>query len=266
MKSPIPLLLLLSSTALVACQGAAAEDPCPDLCLQKATNAEQCQLACQSQEVAPADELVEAPGHTGVGFGDSNSAVNGVRGCGDTCGSMDVFSLGYEADVDDYVVLRWSGRRVLNGPGADFVVFENGFLRGAGPDRFMDHLVVYVSRDGETWVPFPHYYLAEDETTFSWDPTLWPGFAGVNPVLLNEESNPVDPFDQTLAGGDGFDLDDLPDDGGEGTAIRQEGFVYLKLAAAHTHTNPDTDAPYPKDPISNGPDIDGVYGRWLAAE
>jgi len=259
-----PTLVLLC-TALAACQGGDG-DPCPDLCLDKAADPERCQVACQSRDVAPADEVVDAPGDTGVGFGDAQNAVNGVRGCGQTCGSLDVFSLGFDAGVDNYLVLRWSGRRVLNGPGVDFVVFENGFFWGAGPERFMDHLVVYVSRDGVTWVPFPHDYTAEDETAFSWDPTRWPGFAGVSPVLLHAETNPVDPFDADQAGGDGFDLDDLPDDGGEAAAIQREGFVYLKLVSAHSEVNPDTGEPYPKEPISNGPDIDGVYGRWLAAD
>ncbi len=62
------------------------------------------------------------------------------------------------------------------------------------------------------------------------------------------------------------DLDSLPDDGGEGAAIKREGFVFLKLVSASSQPNPDTGEPYPKDPISNSPDIDGVYGRWLVAE
>jgi len=262
MKKPI---LLVWFSALVACQGG---DPntCPDQCLDKAANPQTCLAACGSRDVAPADEVVDSPGDTGEGFGDASHAVNGVRGCGETCGSYDVFSLGLEADVDNYLILRWSGRRVLNGPGVDFVVFENGFFWGAGPERFMDHVVVSVSRDAVTWVSFPHDYTAEDETIFSWDPNRWPGFAGVQPVLLHEEDNPVDPFDPERAGGDGFDLDSLPDDGGEGSAIRREGFVYLKLESAASLSNPDTGAPYVKDPISNGPDIDGVYGRWLATE
>jgi len=177
-----------------------------------------------------------------------------------------VFSLGYASEEDNFVVLRWSGRRVQNGPGVDFVIFENGFLRGSGPDQFMDHLVVSVSRDGVRWVAFDHNYTAADETIYSWDPTHWPGFAGNRSVLLHEEENPVDPFDPDLAGGDGFDLDALPDDGGEGSAIRRDGFVYLKLVSAPSTLNPDTGEPYVKDPISNGPDIDGVYGRWLVAE
>lgn len=257
--------LVLLCTVLVACQGGDT-DPCLDLCLEKAADVEGCLVACQSRDVSHADEVVEAPGDTGEGFGDANNAVNGVRGCGDGCGSMDVFSLGYEADVNNLVVLRWSGKRVQNGPGVDFVVFENGFLIGAGPDCFMDHLVVSVSRDGVNWVVFPHDYTAADEMVFSWDPTCWPGFAGVHPVLLHEEENQVDPFDPDLAGGDGFDLDDLPDDGGEAEAIKREGFVYLKLVSAPSELNPDTGEPYVKDPISNGPDIDGVYGRWLASE
>jgi hypothetical protein len=163
------------------------------------------------------------------------------------------------------VILRWSGRRVTNGPGTDFVVFENGFARGDG-DVFLDAVIVYVSRDGQTWVPFPHDYQHSDESVFVPDPSLWPGFAGLQPVLFHEEDHRVDPFDPQAAGGDPFDLSDLPDDGGEAEAIKRDGFVYLKLVTAPSVTNPDTGAPYVKEGISNGADIDGVYARYLAAE
>ncbi len=220
--------------------------------------------ACQPVPGASADEVVEAPGDTGEGTGDAENAVNGVRGCGMGCGSLDVFSLGYDAGVDNFVTLRWSGRRVVNGPGVDFVVFENAFAVGDGA-VFLDAVIVYLSRDGQTWVPFPHDYQADDETVFEPDPSLWPGFAGVHPVLFHEEDNRVNPFDTELAGGDPFDLSDLPDDGGEAEAIKREGFRYLKLVTAPSQVNPDTGDLYVKEGISDGADIDGVYARYFEA-
>ena len=222
-----------------------------------------CDGAADGGGAALADVVVEAPGDTGEGLGDADHAIDGVHGAGTAQGNTDdVFSLGYDAGVDDYIVLSWDGRRVTNGAGADVAVFENAFLVGGGPEAFMDPAIVYVSRDGAAWVAFPHDYLAADETTYSSLPEDWRGFAGLAPVLLNDDTNPVDPFDAAAAGGDEFDLDDLPD-AGEAGAIKAEGFLYLKIVSAPAETNPDTGAPYVSDPISNGPDIDGVYARQV---
>ena len=227
---------------------------------------------CDREEIAAdavpelADVVVDAPGHTGEGLGDSGHAIDGVHGAGAAAGNTDdVFSLGYSPGEDDHVVLSWGGRRVTNGPGADLVVFENAFLVGGGPEAFMDPAIVYLSRDGEEWVAFPHDYAAVDEGTYSALPGDWSGFAGIAPVLLNDDTNPADPFDAAAAGGDQFDLALLPDEG-EAAAIKAEGFRFLKIVAAPAESNPDTGEPYASDAISNGPDIDGVYGRYLEEE
>lgn len=210
---------------------------------------------------AYADVVIDAPSAGDGRFGDPGRAVNGVRGAGELNGSLDVFSLAPEGP-EAALVLRWSGRRVRNGPGADFAVFENGFV--SGERTFMDLLVVEVSRDGETWVAFPHDYTARDETAYEPDPARWSGFAGRIPVRLNEETHPVDPFGPG-AGGDAFDLDALPAEG-EAGAIRREGFVYVRLVAATARLNPDTGLPFPGDPVGDGPDVDGVYARYPGPE
>ena len=202
-----------------------------------------------------ADEVVDAPTSEGP-FRDPRRAVNGVRGAGERAGGTDVFSL----RPDERLVLRWSGRRVVDGPGADLVVFENAF-RVDESAWFLDPVVVEVSRDGVTWVAFPHDYEADDETVYDPRPAAWSGFAGLGSVTLHEEDRPLDPFDRG-AGGDAFDLADL--EGAEGDAIRREGFVLVRLGGPGT--NPDTGAAYPSDPVSNGPDIDGVYARVTAPE
>ena len=211
-----------------------------------------------------ADVVVDAPGDTGEGFTDAELAVNGVRGAGELASGTDVFSLGFEPDVDAHIVLRWSGRTVLNGPGADFAVFENPFEHSGG--LFIDPAIVYLSRDGASWVPFPHEYLADDPSEYDADPALWDGFAGLTPVLLHEEDNPVDPQDPELAGGDHFDLDDLPTDDAEAAAISADGFSFLKIVSAPAEDNPDTGEPYVAEAISNGADIDGVYAWYFAEE
>ena len=218
------------------------------------------------QTPAYADVVVDAPGAIGSGLGDSNNAVNGVRGGGMGAGSMDVFSLGLESGVNNYITLRWKGRVVLNGPGNDFAVFENCFAVGSsGESNFMDIVVIYLSRDGENWVAYPHDYINADETVYSANPAMWQGFGGVHPVLYHEENNPVDVLDFEQAGGDHFDLDNLPDEG-EAAIIKQEGFVFIKIVAAPTEVNSDTGAVFVKDGMSNGADIDGVYAGYFKEE
>ncbi|MFO8073829.1 MAG: LIC_13355 family lipoprotein [Polyangia bacterium] len=209
-----------------------------------------------------ADEVVDAPGDTGEGFGDAGNAVNGVRGGGAAAGSTDVFSLGYEQGVDNYIVLGFGQARFHDGPGSDLAVFENAFEYGGDAGNFMDHVIVEVSADGQSWVALPHDYVNEDETVYSTDPPDWPGFAGVTPVLLHEETNPVDPFDPELAGGDHFDLADLPADAPATAEVLSQGAAYVKLTTAPSTTNPDTQQPYVREEISDGADIDGVYVRY----
>ncbi|MEM9487671.1 MAG: LIC_13355 family lipoprotein, partial [Myxococcota bacterium] len=183
-----------------------------------------------------------------------------VRGGGLMQGSLDVYSLSYGENY--YITLRWSGRRVGNGPGIDFAVFENGF---GYPDsgQFMDQIIVEVSVDGVEWRALPFDYLADDESVYSTDPSLWFGFAGVSPVLYHAEDNPVDPLDPSVAGGDGFDLDALPGDDPVSSELRENGFVYVRLVTAPSQLNPDTGLPFVRDSLSNGADIDGIIGRYL---
>jgi hypothetical protein len=214
------------------------------------------------EDPVAASEVVDAPGDTGEGFGDANNAVNGVRGGGAAAGGTDVFSLGYEQGVNNYVVLGFGQARFHDGPGRDLAVFENAFEYAGDAGNFMDHVIVEVSADGQSWVALPHDYVNEDESVYSTDPADWPGFAGVTPVLLHEESNPVDPFDPVLAGGDHFDLAELPADDPAAADVLSEGGAYVKLTTAPSRTNPDTQQPYVREAISNGADIDGVYVRY----
>lgn len=211
-----------------------------------------------------ADVILDAPGESDSPFGDPELAVNGVRGGGTYAGGVDVFSLGTTQDGHAWLDVGWSGQRVTDGPGDDLVVFENSFATGPG-SCFMDPVIVSVSADGESWATFPVDYLAKDESVYSDLVEDWQGFAGRTPVRLHEEINPVDPFDSELAGGDAFDLADLePSSAAE--AVLEQGVWAVRLQSAAAFLNPDTGAPYVNDPIANGPDIDGVYGRYLVEE
>lgn len=215
------------------------------------------------------DVVVDAPcGDADAAFGDPLLAANGVRGAGDGMGSLDVFSMRFcDSDALKYITLRADKRRILNGPGVDFVVFENGFRVASSPDVFMEPLVIYLSQDGVTWVPFPFDYLHTPETEYSPNPGEWQGFGGIWPVFYHEEDNPVDPFDFELAGGDPFDLDRLPDEG-EALEIKRNGFIHMKLMAATSVLNPDTGDYFPMDASSydGSADLDGVYVRYTSLD
>lgn len=196
-----------------------------------------------------ASEIVGAPGASGTGFGDPSRAIDGVRGGGEDAQSLDVYSI----PPREHLVLGWGGQRVVDVPGPDLAVFENAFDYAEGL-RFMDPTIVEVSADGERWVAFPHDYVADDERAYSPRPEHWIGFAGITPVYLHAEENALDPFDPA-AGGDRFDLADLPED------ARAPRFV--RLSAASRAINPDTGEPFVRDPVSDGADIDGVVAHTL---
>ncbi len=204
-----------------------------------------------------ADRVVAAPGG-----GDTEKAVDGVHGGGTSAGSLDVYSLGYTPGGNDSITLAWTGATLANGPGEDLAVFENAFATGA-TTVFMDLVIVEVSRDGTSWRELAHAYANADQTQYVADPSLWHGFAGKTPVLLDDDTHPVDPFDRAAAGGDGFDLDDVVGTDAEAIAIRASGVAFVRLVSAPARINPDTGATYVHDPVSNGGDIDGVYGRYV---
>ena len=207
-----------------------------------------------------ANVVVAAPGG-----GDTSNAVDGVQGGGTGNGSTDVYSLGYAPGVDDSITLAWSNGKLANGAGDDLAVFENPFAISGG-GVFMDLIIVEVSRDGTTWRELAHDYTSPNQNVYSTNPGFWQGFAGKTPVLLDDVTNPVDPFDRAAAGGDGFDLDDVVGTDAEATAIRAEGVRFVRLVSAPARINPHTSARYLHDSISNGADIDGVYGRYVTGE
>ncbi|MEZ4236043.1 MAG: hypothetical protein R3F59_07760 [Myxococcota bacterium] len=196
-----------------------------------------------------AAEVVSATAAGDRRFADPALAVNGVRGGGTFQGGLDVYRVG--TAPGDELVLAFPSP-VVDGDGVDLAVFENPFAVRGGGGTFVDPAVVEVSADCEVFVAFPHAYEGGDAYLAA--PAAWAGFAGVTPVQLHEEDDPVDPLGPD-AGGDGFDLAALAD------PALADGVVCVRITAAATWTDPATGAAYPADPLSDGPDIDGVYGR-----
>jgi hypothetical protein len=117
------------------------------------------------------------------------------EGGGTLLGSLDVLSLGTGGSIE----LAFEDNPIADGPGPDFLVFENPFLRGGDPlDVFAEPGEVSVSEDGVTWKVFPC------------EATVKPyrGCAGVRPVL-SASSNMNSAVKPDEAGGDGFDLADV---------------------------------------------------------
>lgn len=117
-------------------------------------------------------------------------------GAGAFAGSLDVVTLGVSGEI----ILGFDSNAIVDGPGADFIVFENAFWVAGDPERPTAELgEVSVSDDGVTWKPFPC--------------TPGPGprhgtCAGWRPVY-SAPGNGISPVDPATAGGDPFDLADI---------------------------------------------------------
>lgn len=155
--------------------------------------------ACSGGDVAPGAPyaigvVAFVPG-TGGGFGSDalpDVVLGPPRGAGLGRGSTDVLSLGLGGSLTLEL-----GVAVVDGPGADLIVFENAFqIGGSATSLYIEPAQLEVSVDGVTWTAFPC------------DPLVRPftGCAGLSPVLTNVDTNALDPRDPLAAGGDAFDL------------------------------------------------------------
>lgn len=133
----------------------------------------------------------------GAGFGaeDMPAIVLGPpQGQGTGGGSLDVVSLG----VGGEITLEFD-RVVVDGPGADLVVFENPFWAGGDPKAVFAELgEVAVSENGTDWHIFPCETQDNEEAR-------WPGCAGWTPTLAYDPLT-TSQLDPALTGGDAFDL------------------------------------------------------------
>jgi len=171
-----------------------------------------------------ADEVVAFTAGTNGGLNAEELpgiVLGAPQGEGLFLGSFDVVSLG----VSGSIAVRMADNVIVDGPGADFTVFENAFLEiGAGSltqPPFAEPGRVEVSQDGVTWFAFA-CDLSESAGPY------WPGCAGVYPVLSDGTLATPHPSIPTTtpigdlvgisvlsiqapagAGGDSFDLADV---------------------------------------------------------
>jgi hypothetical protein len=141
-----------------------------------------------------------------------------------TQGSTSVASLGFGG----VAIVRFDDVVIEDGPGPDFIVFENPFFVGSAPASSQDAYTIFaepgfveVSADGVTWSMFPFDAAALaaslganiDQNQY----VLLHGLAGLTPTFTGNWTVPDDPFDFdpagtggiSGAGGDAFDLADV---------------------------------------------------------
>ncbi|MFN2394257.1 MAG: T9SS type A sorting domain-containing protein [Bacteroidales bacterium] len=134
-----------------------------------------------------ADTTVYIDGNNRATFGEPQNVLGKATG-----NSNDVISLG-----DGGMATLQFDRPIINGPGPDFAVFENGF-----GDNFLELAFVAISTDGENFVRFPSYSYTQTETQVE-------SFGILDPAFIHNFAG------KYRAGyGTPFDLDDLIDSTG----------------------------------------------------
>jgi hypothetical protein len=143
-------------------------------------------------------ESFEAGSNAGFGQSEFPEIVLGAPTPGPpTFASLDVLSLG----AGGTITLSFGDREVLDGPGPDFIIWENTFWVGGNAENpFAELAEVSVSFDGEDW----HTFECNPDTTDGFDS----GCAGWRP---RREFDPckVLPLEPDTVGGDAFDLSEL---------------------------------------------------------
>jgi hypothetical protein len=134
----------------------------------------------------------------GAGFGQDrfpDIVLGPPEGGGTGRGGHDVLSLG----VGGSIILDFGDKVLIDGPGADLLVFENPFFVSADARSVFAELgEVAVSADGITWYPFDCAIDGDGDGAF-------PGCAGWTPSAIYDPFA-INPPQPSHCGGDAFDL------------------------------------------------------------
>jgi hypothetical protein len=187
----------------------------------------------------PADRFVTgvvsfAPGAcAGYGAASMPSVVEGPPvGLGNMQGSTDVVSLGNGGTI----VVSFAPNAIVDGPGPDFIVFENPFFVGGNPND------IYAEPGEVNWATFPCNPTL-DPTSQTGVAPPYGSCAGWHPVYSNP-ANGISPLDPSVAGGDPFDLADV------GVAHAR----FVRIVDKTAEACPDA----AQGPTTNGFDLDAV--------
>ncbi len=205
--------------------------------------------ACGSSPASPpASRFVtgivqfDPAGCSGFGAASLPGIVEGPPvGGGRDHGSLDVVSLGSGGSI----VLTFAPNAIVDGPGPDFIVFENPFwIGGNASDVYAEPGEVSVSDDGQTWTAFPCAPTIDAGASDGTGTAPPYGSCAGWGVVYSTPQNGISPFDPAAAGGDAFDLADV--------GVKHARFVRIIDRTAE----PCPDAAGP--PNSNGFDLDAI--------
>ena len=137
----------------------------------------------------------------GAGFGQDHFpdvVLGPPKGGGEERGGHDVLSLG----VGGSIILGLGDKVLVDGPGVDFLIFENPFFTaGNAASVFAELGEVAVSIDAINWHSFACTIAGDDNGAF-------PGCAGWTPSAVYDPFV-INPPRLSSCGGDAFDLQDL---------------------------------------------------------
>jgi hypothetical protein len=144
---------------------------------------------------------------TGFGASSLPGIVEGPPvGGGSGKGSTDVVSLGSGGSI----VVTFAPNAIVDGPGPDFIVFENPFwVGGNSEDVYAEPGEVSVSDDGETWATFPCTPTLDAAAPYGTGVVPPYGACAGSGVVYSTPDNGISPFDPATAGGNAYDLADI---------------------------------------------------------
>jgi hypothetical protein len=146
-----------------------------------------------------ASDVVAFVAGPNAGYGEDEPEVvlGPPRDGSPSMGSLHVLSLG----VGGEIILSFGERVIYDGPGTDFVVWENPFWVGGNEQLpYVEWGEVAVSNDLESW----HAYPCSPTAAAPFDA----GCAGWRPMRPFDVCG-MNPLDPDKTGGDGFDLSEL---------------------------------------------------------
>ena len=173
-------------------------------------------------------------------------------------GSVDVYNLG----IGGSITVEFTDNVIYDGPGIDFVVFENPFYIGGDFSRvYVEPAYVFVSSDGDNYTSFTADYMQQNPPLTAGDdnPDHYLNFAGIHPVFSNPENgcNPLNPLE---SGGDAFDLSDVREAALE-RGIDLQNIRFIRIQDVRRGIDVDKDGeiiPGTTNPLVNGFDLDAI--------
>jgi hypothetical protein len=163
-------------------------------------------------------------------------------GGGTSHGSTDVVSLGSGGTI----VVAFDSNAIVDGPGPDFIVFENPFYIAGNPnDVYAEPGEVSVSDDGQTWHAFPCAPTIDPQSPIGTGTAPPYGSCAGWHVVYSTPQNGISPLDPAVAGGDAFDLADI--------GVKHARFV--RIVDVTHESCPEAGA---NKPTTNGFDLDAV--------